>query len=67
MKCSHFFVEVVEIVRTEFLSAVGNQDDITSLRELRRNPLILLLDKQLQRLPWENIPLLRENPGTISI
>lgn len=30
---------------------------------ITRNPVILILDKYVQNLPWESIPILSNQPG----
>jgi hypothetical protein len=37
---------------------------ISEPKQIARNPMILILDSKLQDLPWENIPILQDYPGS---
>ncbi len=71
-------IQVAAFLEGEFFSMTTKTNSLKPLQEsvsnsivysnsyiVPRHPIILLLDKHTQCLPWESIPLLKEYPGNI--
>ncbi|EDO43603.1 predicted protein [Nematostella vectensis] len=58
------YLEVFTNTATEYTSLVNQILQKSSLEAVRRHPVILILGKGVQHLPWENIPILRDHEVT---
>jgi hypothetical protein len=54
--------QVASMFERNFLKATG-ASNLTTAKTLKRNPVILMLDRTIQHLPWESMPILRPHPG----
>lgn len=55
-----FKKHIKQPVKTKGKSKLGSESSENSIT--KRKPVILVLDKTIQKLPWESIPILRDQP-----